>query len=70
MVSSLEPLRPFFLFTYLDATSKALLAGREPSDVVTLLAVGLVAFALALFFFQRRNITVGAWPWQRARAGA
>ncbi len=26
-----------------------------------------VFLALALVGFQRRNVTVGAWPWQRAR---
>jgi hypothetical protein len=30
----------------------------------------LAAFALALLFFQRRDITVGAWPWQRGRVPA
>jgi len=35
-----------------------------------LTGVALVAFGLAALFFQRRDVTVGAWPWQRARAGA
>ena len=29
-----------------------------------------IAFGLALFFFQRRDITVGAWPWQRGKIPA
>lgn len=69
MVSAVEPLKPFFLFTYLDATGNIVLNGPELSDVLVLLGVALAAFGLALLFFQRRDVTVGAWPWQRARAG-
>ncbi len=64
---ALEPFEPFFLFTYLDATGKAVIEGQQAGDVFVLIAIGLVSFALALFFFQRRNLTVGAWPWQRAQ---
>lgn len=64
---ALEPFEPFFLFTYLNASGKAVLEGQQASDVFVLIAIGLVSFALALFFFQRRNLTVGAWPWQRAQ---
>jgi hypothetical protein len=35
--------------------------------MLVLLGIGLVSFALAIFFFQRRDLTVGLWPWQRAR---
>ena len=69
MVSSLESLQPLFLHTYLDSTGSSLTEGQQTSDMLVLLGVGLVAFALALVFFQRRDITVGAWPWQRAKAG-
>jgi ABC-2 type transport system permease protein len=65
----LAPFEPLFLFTYLDAGGQAVLEGQQAGDVLTLFAVGLVAFGLAIFFFQRRNLTVGAWPWQRAQAG-
>jgi len=34
--------------------------------MIALLVISLVAFGLTLIFFQRRNITVGAWPWRRA----
>jgi ABC-2 type transport system permease protein len=63
----LEPFEPFFLFTYLDATGPAVVDGQQTSDVLILLIVGLIAYALTIFFFQRRNLTVGAWPWQRAQ---
>jgi ABC-type transport system involved in multi-copper enzyme maturation permease subunit len=70
MVSSLEPLKPLFLHTYLDATGRSVTQGQQLGDVVVLLIVGLVAFTLALVFFQRRDVTVGAWPWQRGKMAA
>jgi ABC-2 type transport system permease protein len=66
-VSSLESLEPIFLFSYLDSTRTAVLEGQPIGDVLVLLAVGLISFALAVFFFNRRNLTVGFWPWQRAQ---
>lgn len=65
--TALEPFEPFFLFTYLDASGTAVMEGQAAGDMFVLLAVGLVSFALALYFFQRRDLTVGLWPWQRAR---
>ena len=62
----LEPFEPFFLFTYLDQSGPALLDGQATGDMLVLLITGLVAFALAVFFFQKRRLTVGMWPWQRA----
>ncbi|MCK5793445.1 MAG: ABC transporter permease subunit [Anaerolineales bacterium] len=63
----LEPFEPFFLNTYLDGTGKAIAEGQAAGDQLVLLGVGLVAFILALVFFQIRKLTVGAWPWQRGR---
>jgi len=68
MVSSLESLENFFLFHFYDATAEAFENGQQTGDLLILLGVGLVAFGLALLFFQRRDITVGAWPWQRTQA--
>ncbi|HEY5731868.1 MAG TPA: ABC transporter permease subunit [Anaerolineales bacterium] len=65
--TELEPFKPFFLFTYLDATGKAVAEGQQAGDVTVLISIGLISFVLALFFFQGRNLTVGAWPWQRAK---
>ena len=65
--SALEPFEPFFLFTYLDASGQAVLNGQAAGDTLVLLAFGFVSFALALVFFQRRKLTVGAWPWQHAQ---
>jgi ABC-2 type transport system permease protein len=66
----LEPFEPLFLFTYLDGTGPALIEGQATGDILVLLATGAAAFALSLVFFQRRKLTVGAWPWQRARVEA
>jgi ABC-2 type transport system permease protein len=65
-VSSLDAVRPLFLFNYLDYTGKAVTEGQQVGDVLVLLGTGLVAFVLALIFFRRRKLTVGAWPWQRS----
>ncbi len=67
ILESLEPVQPFFLFHYYDATSNLLINGADASDIIILLVVALIAFLLAVLFFQWRNITVGAWPWQRGR---
>lgn len=66
MITSLENMRVFFLFHYYKATAEALEVGQSTGDMLVLFMIALASFGLALFFFQRRNITVGAWPWQRA----
>jgi ABC-2 type transport system permease protein len=68
--SVIEPFEPIFLFTYLDYTAMAVIEGQKTSDVLVLLGIGLVAFALAVFFFHIRKLTVGAWPWQRGKVEA
>ena len=68
--SALEPFEPFFLFTYLDYTRNAVIEGQQTNDIFVLLGIGAVAFALAVFFFQSRKLTVGAWPWQRGKVEA
>jgi ABC-2 type transport system permease protein len=67
MISSLEAVQKFFLFYFYEATAEALENGQQIGNTLVLLAAALVAFGVAGFFFQRRNITVGAWPWQRGR---
>jgi ABC-2 type transport system permease protein len=66
----LEQFEPFFLFTYLDGSGRAVSEGQAAGDLLVLTVVGLAAFALAVFFFERRNLTVGAWPWQKAKVEA
>ena len=60
----LEPFEPFFLYTYLDSQGSVIKTGQATGDVLTLLGIGFVSFILALGLFQRRKLTVGAWPWQ------
>lgn len=67
MVESLEPLRKLSLFSYFDSTQTVFTDGVQTSDLLTLIGVALLFFVLALLSFQRRNITVGAWPWQKGR---
>ena len=68
--TALEPFEPLFLFTYLEGTGKGVTEGQAAGDMLVLIVTGLVAFALAVYFFQRRKLTVGAWPWQRAKLDA
>lgn len=67
MIDSLADLRRFTLFYYLDTSTTIFTEGAQAEDVALLLGVAALFFVLALLAFQRRNVTVGAWPWQRAR---
>jgi ABC-2 type transport system permease protein len=67
MVSSLQAVESLFLFHFYEATAQSLEKGQQVGNMLILLAVALVAFGLAVFFFQRRDLTVGAWPWQRGK---
>lgn len=70
LVSALEPIQGLFLFHYYDATADGLINGQSWGNLAILLAVALVFFGLAVFFFNRRDITVGHWPWGRGRVPA
>lgn len=70
MIESLENLKWAFLFHYFDSSANALLNGQTGGDVIALLLFSLAAFGLAAFFFQRRDITVGVWPWQKGKLPA
>jgi ABC-2 type transport system permease protein len=70
LVTSLERFQPLSLFYYFDTSPAIFTEGAAFADVAVLLGVALVFFLLALLSFQRRDITVGAWPWQRARRGS
>lgn len=65
-LKSLAALRPFSVFSYFDTSARVFQEGVQAQDVLVLLGLALAFFGLALFSFQRRNVTVGAWPWQRA----
>lgn len=67
MVKSLEPIKYLSLFNYYNTTETMFIDGTRLSDILILLGVAAVFFILAVICFQRRNITVGAWPWQRGK---
>ncbi|MFP6581015.1 MAG: ABC transporter permease subunit [Candidatus Hydrogenedentota bacterium] len=67
-VDSLEVIRPIFLFHYFDSSANLFLRGVQFNDVAILAGIALVFFVLTLISFQRRDITVAQWPWQRAVA--
>lgn len=65
---TLETLQPLFPFFYYDGME--ILGGEiEASALLTLFGAIVVFLLLAVISFQRRNVTVGAWPWQRPRPG-
>ena len=66
-IDSLNWTKPFLLFHYFDSSAAVFTEGVQARDVGTLLGVAAVCFVLALITFQRRDITVGQWPWQRAK---
>ncbi len=66
-IAAMGSAQPLFLFTYLDATAGLFETGPQAGDVLTLLGAALAAFFLAVLFFGRRDVTVGAWPWQRGK---
>ncbi len=67
MVESMEVVKPLSLFTYFDSSSAVFADGVAFSDVAVLLIIAAVGFGLAVLSFQRRDVTVGNWPWQRVR---
>jgi ABC-2 type transport system permease protein len=67
MISSLEGVQGLFLFRFYEATAEALEKGQQTGNMLILVTVALIAFGVAVFFFQKRDITVGAWPWQRGQ---
>lgn len=63
----LKELRPFLPFYYSQGGS-VLTDGLDWGKMAVLAGAAAVFFVLALVSFQRRNVTVGAWPWSRLRA--
>ncbi|UCG25658.1 MAG: ABC transporter permease subunit [Chloroflexota bacterium] len=66
LVDWLERIQPLLPFYYFDSAN-LMKDGPDTQNTLILLAAGAVSLVLALVFFQLRNVTVGAWPWQRAR---
>ena len=67
-VQSLEAFRPLSLFYYFDSSAGLFTNGVQARDLAVLSGLATLFFVLALLSFQRRDITVGAWPWHRARS--
>ncbi|MBX3056344.1 MAG: ABC transporter permease subunit [Anaerolineae bacterium] len=67
MYNSLDAIKPLLIFTYYDNAPAVLTEGQAIADIAVLVGISLVLILLAVWAFQRRNITVGAWPWQRAK---
>ena len=65
-VNSLENLVQFQPFYYYNGT-RVLEGNLDIRRVITLVIVGDIALIIALYAFQRRNVTTGAWPWQRTK---
>jgi len=63
-IESLSSLQSFSIFTYFDTSANVFRQGVQAKDVLILLGIDAVFLGLALLSFQRRNVTVGAWPWQ------
>lgn len=63
---TLDRLQPLFPFYYYDG-NRILGEGVSLDDLLLLSGAIVILLLLALASFQRRNVTVGAWPWQRAR---
>lgn len=64
-VASLAFIKPYSLFTYFDSSSTVFTEGVKAIDVMILLGAAALFFGLAVLSFQRRNVTVGTWPWSR-----
>ncbi len=62
-LKELRPLLPF----YYNQGGNVLTDGLDWGKMAVLTGAALVFFVLALLSFQRRNVTVGAWPWSRLR---
>lgn len=65
----LDPYQPYFPFYYFKHVVEMLTADIAWGDMGALALMGLGFLVLALIGFNRRNLTVGAWPWQRPKMG-
>lgn len=69
LVELLSDIQFLFVFSYFDVNS-VLEGNVNTADVLLMLAFSTLLLALATISFQRRNVTVGAWPWRRGRVPA
>ncbi len=69
LVEMLEPYQKYSPFYYLQAKD-VMEKGLDAGNIAILFGFSLLLLIFTVLAFQRRNITVGAWPWQRARVPA
>ena len=67
MAPVLEPLQPFLPHYHYESVIHMLTGDVAWREIGILVAIGVGFVLLAVLSFQRRNLTVGAWPWQRPR---
>lgn len=67
MAPVLEPLQPFLPHYHYESVIHMLTGDVAWREIGILMAIGVGFVLLAVLSFQRRNLTVGAWPWQRPR---
>jgi len=65
MVEALESVQPLFPFWYFMDVAESLTGDVPWDNVAVLLAMSAVPLVLGLVAFNRRDLMVGAWPWQR-----
>ncbi|MGC9523084.1 MAG: ABC transporter permease subunit [Anaerolineae bacterium] len=66
ITEKLDPYRWLSLSHYYDVHA-LMTSGFIWEDAAVLGGIAAVFLVLALLSFERRNVTVGAWPWQRPR---
>lgn len=66
-IESLQDFQQLSPFYYFNSSASALTEGPAGSDILVLSALTLVFLLLAIISFQRRDLMVHAWFWQRPR---
>jgi ABC-2 type transport system permease protein len=66
LINFLEDVDFLFPFKYYSGR-EILNNGINIEDTLIMLAASAILLTLAVLAFQKRNVTVGNWPWQRAR---
>lgn len=67
LLEQLQDWRVLFPFYYYNSSAEVFSKGVELTDVLILLGTALAFLLLAIWAFQRRNLMIHAWFWQRSR---
>lgn len=65
MAETVAWMENFSIFSYVNTTASVFTDGPAISDIFILLSIGVIGFALTIWSFQGRNLTVNQWIWQR-----